>query len=197
MVCKWSVAQVLETSLPRFNPCYVGLWSVSGCGTLLPMRMAGFNPCYVGLWSVSAFICFAVSTNSCFNPCYVGLWSVSCCIDYQAYAGYSFNPCYVGLWSVRVVLLSGSKVIYQFQSLLCWIMVCKMRTGWSWRRASTRFNPCYVGLWSVSSNPFIALASWLSFNPCYVGLWSVRAEAPRSRGHLVTVSILVMLDYGL
>ena len=61
----------------------------------------------------------------------------------------------------------------QFQSLLCWIMVCKMgRTRW---RGLSRdcFNPCYVGLWSVSL---------LTYGQMEIGF---------------LVSILVMLDYGL
>ena len=36
-----------------FNPCYVGLWSVSGYRlSVNAASKLGFNPCYVGLWSV-------------------------------------------------------------------------------------------------------------------------------------------------
>ena len=38
-----------------------------------------------------------------------------------------FNPCYVGLWSVSDDEGSGGVDDYVFQSLLCWIMVCKPR----------------------------------------------------------------------
>jgi len=51
-----SIALIIswQFSRPGFNPCYVGLWSVSRrCGSL-GFRVSGFNPCYVGLWSVSA-----------------------------------------------------------------------------------------------------------------------------------------------
>ena len=37
-----------------------------------------FNPCYVGLWSVSLPLSILrANLSTCFNPCYVGLWSVS------------------------------------------------------------------------------------------------------------------------
>jgi len=39
----------------------------------------------------------------------------------------------------------------QFQSLLCWIMVCKRLTECLRNAIFRSFNPCYVGLWSVSS----------------------------------------------
>ena len=60
-----------------------------------------------------------------FNPCYVGLWSVR---DYSLATFQeqkSFNPCYVGLWSVRFVADPEDGENTMFQSLLCWIMVCK------------------------------------------------------------------------
>jgi len=39
---------------------------------------------------------------------------------------------------------------FLFQSLLCWIMVCKSATPMRTKMAKFSFNPCYVGLWSVS-----------------------------------------------
>ena len=60
-----------------------------------------------------------------------------------------------------------------FQSLLCWIMVCK--------RASNPGRMCLE----------------VGFNPCYVGLWSVRQAETAGNGERTGVSILVMLDYGL
>jgi len=59
-----------------------------------------------------------------------------------------------------------------FQSLLCWIMVCKL--GYE-----------------------IADDATSCFNPCYVGLWSVSLERLGGNGDPGGVSILVMLDYGL
>ena len=134
-----------------FNPCYVGLWSVRhrDCFDFFLLRLfqsllcwimvckdeemmklleekVGFNPCYVGLWSVRALIMTFVKIGICFNPCYVGLWSVrqdhTPSVDIRT----RFNPCYVGLWSVRI---SSCVVVFihnMFQSLLCWIMVCKI-----------------------------------------------------------------------
>ena len=64
-------------------------------------------------------------------------------------------------------------VLAPFQSLLCWIMVCKA-----------------IGTGDV----YITLHG---FNPCYVGLWSVRRAAFCLLGSGYPVSILVMLDYGL
>jgi len=42
---------------------------------------------------------------------------------------YGFNPCYVGLWSVSSCFHSDMPLFISFQSLLCWIMVCKSRKG--------------------------------------------------------------------
>ena len=85
-----------------FNPCYVGLWSVSQDQTgLTTVMLDSFNPCYVGLWSVSISHEPPVACHKCFNPCYVGLWSVS------------------------EVLFPVNPLLLPFQSLLCWIMVCK------------------------------------------------------------------------
>ena len=84
-----------------FNPCYVGLWSVSQDQTgLTTVMLDSFNPCYVGLWSVSISHEPPVACHKCFNPCYVGLWSVSLLWRRSGVAGLRFNPCYVGLWSV-------------------------------------------------------------------------------------------------
>ena len=60
-----------------------------------------------------------------------------------------------------------------FQSLLCWIMVCKSQPFTSRELKGISFNPCYVGLWSVSPKQ----------------MWIIM--------RLTLVSILVMLDYGL
>ena len=85
-----------------------------------------FNPCYVGLWSVRSFEPLIMVFSKCFNPCYVGLWSVS----HTFWHNLSQNPL--------------------FQSLLCWIMVCKTALSSVLELEVQRFNPCYVGLWSVS-----------------------------------------------
>ena len=60
-----------------------------------------------------------------FNPCYVGLWSVSLVALTVNLIFLGFNPCYVGLWSVRGLDNSKHPIYPRFQSLLCWIMVCK------------------------------------------------------------------------
>ena len=62
-----------------------------------------------------------------FNPCYVGLWSVSPNTKKGLDQLVCFNPCYVGLWSVRAALFLPADHHELFQSLLCWIMVCKNR----------------------------------------------------------------------
>ena len=60
-----------------FNPCYVGLWSVSReRGRCSMGRAQRFNPCYVGLWSVRVAGGEGGTMKKSFNPCYVGLWSV-------------------------------------------------------------------------------------------------------------------------
>jgi len=41
-----------------------------------------------------------------------------------------FNPCYVGLWSVSEQEIREKGWKYSFQSLLCWIMVCKELSYW-------------------------------------------------------------------
>jgi len=108
-----------------------------------------------------------------------------------------------------------------FQSLLCWIMVCKGTWGTTVDVVSGCFNPCYVGLWSVRLSPLTGRRHLQSFNPCYVGLWSVRLPVDPGRNQCrsfnpcyvglwsvsfpafgtlalcILVSILVMLDYGL
>ena len=43
-----------------------------------------------------------------------------------------FNPCYVGLWSVSVPPANPLTLLYEFQSLLCWIMVCKVALADWW-----------------------------------------------------------------
>ena len=84
-----------------------------------------------------------------------------------------------------------------FQSLLCWIMVCKYPVGAIHNITNISFNPCYVGLWSVSALACLGVFGTRCFNPCYVGLWSVSIYAMAERVRLDPVSILVMLDYGL
>ena len=85
-----------------------------------------------------------------------------------------FNPCYVGLWSVSNMDLQTAFQMVGFQSLLCWIMVCKDREASDLVGSVWGFNPCYVGLWSVSQGGGADFGDALGFNPCYVGLWSVR-----------------------
>jgi len=99
--------------------------------------------------------------------------------------------------------IAGS--VFLFQSLLCWIMVCKTLTQRPPSKIPVSFNPCYVGLWSVRELSLRAVADhclfqsllcWImvckkhgpeclavvkSFNPCYVGLWSVRRTKYNSR----------------
>ena len=86
---------------------------------------ASFNPCYVGLWSVSTHYAAAGRSKSGFNPCYVGLWSVSRVGNSGTAPSDCFNPCYVGLWSVSCDHADQGDGQFEFQSLLCWIMVCK------------------------------------------------------------------------
>jgi len=141
----------------------------------------GFNPCYVGLWSVRPSSLRGLTTIESFNPCYVGLWSVRFCNQGNDFPLRSFNPCYVGLWSVSVSHISRCSSCGGFQSLLCWIMVCKDITRkldpsevrvfqsllcWimvckpRWiapALPANRFNPCYVGLWSVSQSQCVPL----------------------------------------
>jgi len=53
MVCKLTFGVPPGRKYWCFNPCYVGLWSVSFAKRLMKRGIGGFNPCYVGLWSVS------------------------------------------------------------------------------------------------------------------------------------------------
>ena len=101
MVCKLTFGVPPGRKYWCFNPCYVGLWSVSFAKRLMKRGIGGFNPCYVGLWSVRIFSALKHSFAS------------------------GFNPCYVGLWSVSEVLFPVNPLLLPFQSLLCWIMVCK------------------------------------------------------------------------
>ena len=52
MVCKCSAKVYRRSFEARFNPCYVGLWSVRGLICKRSLENFSFNPCYVGLWSV-------------------------------------------------------------------------------------------------------------------------------------------------
>ena len=85
------------------------------------------------------------------------------------------QSCYAcWLRSVSITLMTVFSTDWrEFQSLLCWIMVCK------WCRFPR------------------GAAGHACFNPCYVGLWSVRRGLPGFHGQMMSVSILVMLDYGL
>jgi len=83
-----------------------------------------------------------------------------------------FNPCYVGLWSVR--LSNGITLCEecQFQSLLCWIMVCKDFSAF----------PMWCG------SLFQSLLCWIMV---------CKYITSRAIMNRLDVSILVMLDYGL
>ena len=122
------------------------------------------------------FFGLAFLALTCFNPCYVGLWSVRVSTVFGGFCLACFNPCYVGLWSVRRWKSKTSPKPMRFQSLLCWIMVCKTLKPKPPKYPKRSFNPCYVGLWSVSGqNPYrYRVRGIRRFNPCYVGLWSVR-----------------------
>jgi len=77
MVCK-NEAQALESPrCPRFNPCYVGLWSVRTLKLPEVDMLQRFQSllCWI-------MVCKSIPdpdyfVPACFNPCYVGLWSVS------------------------------------------------------------------------------------------------------------------------
>ena len=97
------------------------------------------------------FFGLAFLALTCFNPCYVGLWSVRVSTVFGGFCLACFNPCYVGLWSVSWLEKLLECLFSLFQSLLCWIMVCKPeRLTIPIRSGTLSFNPCYVGLWSVS-----------------------------------------------
>jgi len=84
----------------------------------------------------------------------------------------SFNPCYVGLWSVSPSHFDEYLAEWLFQSLLCWIMVCKRESG----------------------RDMFALVQFQSLL-CWIMVCKNRHNSGRDR--LCFVSILVMLDYGL
>ena len=76
-----------------------------------------FNPCYVGLWSVSILVFPLTCVVLSFNPCYVGLWSVSLVFHPDRFGDIAgFNPCYVGLWSVRDLVRKAS--VREYVSIL-------------------------------------------------------------------------------
>ena len=117
----------ISVTLYSFNPCYVGLWSVSDC-RLTPAEInVGFNPCYVGLWSVSAYRVFDLLVKATFQS--LLCWIMVC---------------------KMIDRISNCENLNEFQSLLCWIMVCKTAYPHLPKPSSTGFNPCYIGLWSVS-----------------------------------------------
>jgi len=116
---------------------------------------------------------------------------------------YSFNPCYVGLWSVSSLPIRPMRCWYMFQSLLCWIMVCKLlpkaTIRWALKfqsllcwimvcKSPTLVAPC-MALQFQSLLCWIMVCKWYcvichmarppGFNPCYVGLWSVRTGSPK------------------
>ena len=134
-----------------------------------------FNPCYVGLWSVRFLPFSGRFGNRCFNPCYVGLWSVS---RHLTRSSLAFNTFQSLLCWIMVCKIYGEKHFRQaitFQSLLCWIMVCK----WGFFCLGRRFITFQSLLcWIMVCKVDIGLPQTIlvSFNPCYVGLWSVSME---------------------
>ena len=157
----------------------------------------------------------------CFNPCYVGLWSVSVMVAHFFLSISGFNPCYVGLWSVSQAPDRGADVCPEFQSLLCWIMVCKWKKYPGQQGINGGFNPCYVGLWSVSflRPPGPPRIRWFQSLLCWIMVCKIQHGGDGMKGRMfqsllcwimvckrlvvgsaevdVAVSILVMLDYGL
>ena len=158
----------------------------------------------------------------CFNPCYVGLWSVRFWQWSDISFLHGFNPCYVGLWSVRPCDLVLVRSLWVFQSLLCWIMVCKGRRTDRALRHWHLFQSllCWIMVCKTTTTSCSNTTAFC-FNPCYVGLWSVRVKDKKDRtgesefqsllcwimvcklrrsvatDRRAQVSILVMLDYGL
>ena len=131
-----------------------------------------------------------------FNPCYVGLWSVRPRSVRLTICLFGFNPCYVGLWSVSCVDVWRAVRPIGFQSLLCWIMVCKTLTP-SVPTTALSFNPCYVGLWSVRMFDQMTLLKVLKFQSLLCWIMVCKFTDPAFSVKKIFVSILVMLDYGL
>ena len=133
-----------------------------------------------------------------FNPCYVGLWSVRAAAWSPACgAGQCFNPCYVGLWSVSLQNPGAFYQVYEFQSLLCWIMVCKLMLIVDYQWTIFGFNPCYVGLWSVRCWLSPVWSAFPRFQSLLCWIMVCKHWLTYPTPAWASVSILVMLDYGL
>ena len=85
----------------------------------------------------------------------------------------------------------------KFQSLLCWIMVCKGKGTPTGNARSRSFNPCYVGLWSVRKVEQDFLFKSLLFQSLLCWIMVCKSQVFTLVKKALPVSILVMLDYGL
>jgi len=201
MVCKRARAAIAAPAI-KFQSllCWIMVCKAVVLSSVSPPNTS-FNPCYVGLWSVSRSIRHSrfMSGSTCFNPCYVGLWSVRPeSSPIIAKPKFSFNPCYVGLWSVSAVVPPIVRLPSTFQSLLCWIMVCKtVGSATVCGMILPRFQSLLCWIMVCKPTALSYLNDQISFNPCYVGLWSVSSSADNPSSKTMPVSILVMLDYGL
>ncbi len=83
--------------------------------------------------------------------------------------------CWIMVCKLQLGMLPKA-IYFEFQSLLCWIMVCKDILGNRWLN-----TPWFQSLlcWIMVCKPFVTgrrMAAAKCFNPCYVGLWSVSGE---------------------
>ena len=223
MVCKTSGNCWQWRKNRCFNPCYVGLWSVSDC-RLTPAEInVGFNPCYVGLWSVSAYRVFDLLVKATFQSllCWIMVckmidrisncenlnefqsllcWIMVCKTAYPHLpkpSSTGFNPCYVGLWSVSDCLEALRNLPDKFQSLLCWIMVCKYAIT-SLCGGDIQFQSLLCWIMVCKKHPSIhKLADVFGFQSLLCWIMVCKERLRQYRRHCGRVSILVMLDYGL
>ena len=176
MVCERRRASLPSRPSRRLNPCFSGIWSVSGGGREGVRHFGGVLILVLveyGLWAKSLSWETTASAVLILVLVEYGLWDYLC-RKYRKTPRPCLNPCFSGIWSVsqlsiRVRRPRGVLILVLVEYGL-WVFQPGVGATVVW----TRLNPCFSGIWSVRAvESFASREKALGLNPCFSGIWSV------------------------
>ena len=176
MVCERRRASLPSRPSRRLNPCFSGIWSVSGGGREGVRHFGGVLILVLveyGLWAKSLSWETTASAVLILVLVEYGLWDYLC-RKYRKTPRPCLNPCFSGIWSVS----------WRPSRLAKFPLKC--------------LNPCFSGIWSVSTrSPSSSTRSAVVLILVLVeyGLWA--SQRCRQKAKVADVLILVLVEYGL
>jgi len=124
-LCDLSFILVFLLIILSFNPCFIGLASVTLTLHRITSPTVGFQSLFYWISLCDFCICNVVRKHSRFQSLFywISLCDFNACMRALS-SCICFNPCFIGLASVTGTCNSGCETDVRFQSLFYWISLC-------------------------------------------------------------------------